>query len=112
MFILKTLIDKYCSKAGGRLYACFVDFRKAFDSVIHDGLRFKLFELGIGTEFYNIIKNMYHCSQSCAHLGNGLIDPFKLGVGVRQGDILSPTFQNLHLMMYRNIYTRVLTQYI
>ena len=24
MFILKTLIDKYCSKAGGRLYACFV----------------------------------------------------------------------------------------
>ena len=90
MFILKTLIDKYCSKAGGRLYACFVDFRKAFDSVIHDGLRFKLLELGIGTKFYNIIKNMYHSSQSCVRLGNGLTDPFKLGVGVRQGDVLSP----------------------
>ena len=71
-------------------YACFVDFRKAFDSDIHDGLMFKLLELGIGTKFYNIIKNMYHSSQSCVRLGNGLTDPFKLGVGVRQGDILSP----------------------
>ena len=50
MFILKTLIDKYSSKTGvGGLYACFVDFRKAFDSVIHEGLRFKLLQLGIGT---------------------------------------------------------------
>ena len=65
----------------GSLYACFVDFRKAFDSVIHDGLRFKLLELGIGTKFYNI-KNMHQSSQSCVRLGNGLTDPFKLGVGV------------------------------
>ena len=26
MFILKTLIDKYCSKKGGKLFAYFVDF--------------------------------------------------------------------------------------
>ena len=84
MFILKHLLINI-----GSLYACFVDFRKAFDSVIHDGLRFKLLELGIGTKFYNI-KNMYHSSQSCVRLGNGLTDPLKLGVGVRQGDVLSP----------------------
>ena len=90
MFILKTLIDKYCSKAGGKLYACFVDFRKAFDSVIHDGLKYKLLQLGIGTKFYNIIKSMYTNSQSCLRLGNGLTNPFKLGIGVRQGDVLSP----------------------
>ena len=68
MFILKTLFDKDCSKSGGRLYACFVDFRKAFDSVIHDGLRFKLLQIGIGTKFYNIIKSMYNGSQSCVDL--------------------------------------------
>lgn len=90
MFILKTLIDKYCNKTGGRLYACFVDFRKAFDSVIHDGLRLKLLALGIGTKFYNIIKDMYNSSQSCVRLSNGLTNPFKLCVGVRQGDVLSP----------------------
>ena len=97
MFILKTLIYKYCSKASGRLYACFVDFRKAFDSVIHDGFRFKLLELGIGTKFYNIIKNMYHSSQSRVRLGNDLIDPFKLGVGVQQGDVLSPDLFNIFM---------------
>ena len=112
MFILKTLIDKYCSKAGGRLYACFVDFRKAFDSVIHDGLRFKLLELGIGTKFYNIIKNMYHSSQSCVRLGNGLTDPFKLGVGLRQATYSVPIFLKSSLMIYQSICARVLTQYI
>ena len=90
MFILKTLIDKYCSKAGGKLYACYVDFRKAFDSVIHDGLKYKLLQLGIGTKFYNIIKGMYTNSQSCLRLGNELTNPFELGIGVRQGDVLSP----------------------
>jgi hypothetical protein len=30
-FIVKCLIDKYCSTKEGRLYACFIDFHKAFD---------------------------------------------------------------------------------
>ena len=42
IFVLKTLIDKYTNKAGDKLYACFVDFRKAFDSVIHPGMKLKL----------------------------------------------------------------------
>lgn len=72
MFILKSLIDKYCSKPGGKLYACFVDFRKAFDKVIHAGLKMKLLQLGVGTKFYNIFKSMYNNSQSCVHLKKGL----------------------------------------
>ena len=39
MFVLKSLINKYINKSGGRLYTCFVDFRKAFDTVIHTGLK-------------------------------------------------------------------------
>ena len=33
VFVLKTLIDASLAKRKGRLYCCFVDFRKAFDSV-------------------------------------------------------------------------------
>ena len=33
-----TLIDKYVHCHQEKVYACFVDFRKAFDSVWHDGL--------------------------------------------------------------------------
>ena len=63
MFILKTLIDKYCSKKGGTLFACFVDFRKSFDSVIQAGIKFKLLQTGTGTRFYNVIKSVYANSQ-------------------------------------------------
>jgi hypothetical protein len=33
MFVLKTLIDKYTQQGSKHLYTCFVDFRKAFDTV-------------------------------------------------------------------------------
>ena len=46
MFVLKTLIDKYTTK-NGQLYTCFVDFKKAFDSVNHVYLLYKLQKAGI-----------------------------------------------------------------
>jgi hypothetical protein len=58
MFVLKTIIDKYCNNATGRLYACFVDFQKAFDTVIHCGIKLKLLEIGVSTLFYNVIKKI------------------------------------------------------
>ena len=39
---LRTLIDKYVNCHKTKIYACFVDFRKAFDSVWHEGLLYKL----------------------------------------------------------------------
>ena len=44
MFILKTIIDKYCNSKDGRVFACFVDFQKAFDTVIHTGIKLKLID--------------------------------------------------------------------
>jgi hypothetical protein len=32
LFILKCIIDTYCSSKDGRVFACFVDFQKAFDT--------------------------------------------------------------------------------
>jgi hypothetical protein len=39
MFILKCIIDQYCKTKDGRVFACFVDFQKAFDKVIHTGIK-------------------------------------------------------------------------
>ena len=58
MFILRTLIEKYTNNKS-KLYVCFVDFQKAFDSVLHSVLFSKLIELDIKGPFYNIIQNMY-----------------------------------------------------
>lgn len=96
-FILKCLIDKYCSTKEGRLYSCFIDFQKAYDSVIHCGLKLKLLQSNIGTKFYNIIKNMYLKSEACVKVGNSLTTSFLLKLGVRQGDNLSPSLFNIFI---------------
>ena len=90
MFVLKCLIDKYASSNGSKLYSCFIDFKKAFDTVIHPGIRYKLLQLGIGGCFYKIIDNMYLNSTLCIKVGDETTDFFKSSVGVRQGDVLSP----------------------
>ena len=41
------------------MYACFVDFRKAFDSVWHGWLLYKLLQIGVGGCFYRLIQNLY-----------------------------------------------------
>ena len=59
MFVLKTLIDKYTNKGGDKLFTCFVDFKKAFDSVIHPGMKIKLKELNISGKFHDVKNSMY-----------------------------------------------------
>ena len=43
----------------GKLYTCFIDFRKAFDIVERNILFYKLRQIGISGNFYNIIKDVY-----------------------------------------------------
>ena len=38
LFLNASMVDKYISVKGGKLYTCFVVFQKAFDSVIHAGI--------------------------------------------------------------------------
>ena len=63
-FILKTLITKYLFKKKSKIYACFVDLRKAFDTVWHSGFQYKLMKNNVGRKFFNIIQDMYDICQS------------------------------------------------
>ena len=64
IFTLRTLVDKYVHDVPrGKIYACFVDFKKAFDSIWHKGMLYKLLQVGIGSNFYRIIKDMYSKTQ-------------------------------------------------
>ena len=90
MFVLRTLIEKYTKDKGGKLFACFIDFRKAFDTVIHEILLFKLLRIGIAGNFYNVIKDMYVGNRLNVKMHNGFTQSFWSNIGVRQGDTLSP----------------------
>ena len=84
------LIDKYVNHvAKGKLYTCFIDFKKAFDSVWHDGLFYKLLQYNIGGKFYDLIK-IFTLKPNRAEF-------FNYCKGVRQGCILSPMLFNLYL---------------
>ena len=95
MFILKNLIDRHTHKGASHLYTCFVDFRRAFDTVWHDGLFYKLRCIGVSDKYYQTIKSMYTSTNLSVKVGNYCTDTFSSFTGVRKGDNLSP-FQHFH----------------
>ena len=96
MFTLKTLIDQSFAKKKP-LYACFVDFKKAYDSVWREGLFLKLLEAGFSFKFVKTIQGMYAGLQSCVQLPNGISIPFTSVLGLKQGCNLSPTLFNIFI---------------
>jgi hypothetical protein len=96
MFVVRALIDKFFSQ-GAKLYALFVDFAKAFDSVIHSVLLYKLCSIGISGPFYNIIKSMYKNNLMHIKVEKKLTQTFCPNIGVRQGDNLSPNLFKLFI---------------
>ena len=90
IFTLRTLIDKFVINAKkGKLYTCFINFRKAFDSIWHCGLFFKLLKNKIGGKFYDLIESLYTESKCSIKFGNQRSEYFEYKKGVRQGCILS-----------------------
>ena len=60
IFTLKTIINKHVYHSPkGKIYACFVDLKKAYDSVWHDGLFAKLASINVSGSFLNILVNLY-----------------------------------------------------
>jgi hypothetical protein len=94
IFVIKALADKYKSNKKA-LYTCFVDFQKAFDSVSHPCLFYKLLKLNMNGRVYRVIKSMYSKVSLQVNTGRGLTKTFTSDVGVRQGDNLSPTLFNI-----------------
>jgi hypothetical protein len=90
IFVLQTLIDKYI-KHKKPLFVCFVDMKKAFDSVLHQSILVKLLKAGINGNFYSIIQDMYKNTKLSAKVSSlDRTEYFKSEVGIRQGDNLSP----------------------
>ena len=96
VFTLKTLIDKAFSEKK-QLYTCFVDFRKAYDSVWRDALFFKLLENGISRRFIRLLRNFYLSSELCVKLPNGRSAEFLSKIGLKQGCNLSPLLFNIFI---------------
>ena len=98
ILVLKNIIDKYITKTPRKyLYACFVDFKSAFDTVWRDGLFYKMLKMGIGGNFIKVLQSMYSQTKYAVKVDNRISEPFLSSVGVKQGCVLSPLLFNLYL---------------
>ena len=57
---IKSLVNKYVTDVkGGKLFACFIDLSKAFDTIWHNGLFHKLKSSGINGNFLTTLMDAY-----------------------------------------------------
>ena len=90
IFTLSTCIEKYIKKFKDRLYTCFIDYAKAFDSVCREALLYKLWKMGIQGKFFRCIEYMYKNSKAKIKLLNKLSEEIDIACGTEQGHPLSP----------------------
>ena len=87
---LKTIIDKYCIKKNKKLFSCFVDYKKAFDTVSRELLLHKLTLLNITGPFFEVLQDMYNKSTAKIKINKLLSEKFPIEKGTEQGHPLSP----------------------
>ena len=96
VMVLKTLIEKQSGKHA-KLYCCFADFSKAFDSVWRNGLLAKMKFYGISGKILSLLSDLYKGTVGHVKINNLLSDPFIVSLGLKQGDPPSPFFFNLYM---------------
>ena len=101
VFVLKHLMDLFKSR-NKKLFCCFVDYTKAFDSIWREALWHKLISNGIQGKILNVIKSLYAQIKSCVFLNGEKSEFFVSTRGVKQGENYSP-FCLAYLSMILNL---------
>ena len=96
LLVLRTVIEQQ-RIVKAPLYTCFVDFKKAYDTVPRDLLWTKLQRLGVHGWFLDGIKALYAEVLMAVKTAQGLTCTFDSVMGVKQGCPLSPTLFGLYL---------------
>ena len=90
IFATQEIINRYLQE-GSRVYMCLYDLQKAFDSVEIPVLLGRLFQAGVNSKTWHLLRSWYEDCSTSICLGQHLPKPFALERGVRQGSILSPS---------------------
>ena len=97
IFLLQTIIEKVVKKGRRKLFAAFIDFKKAYDTVDRDLLLKRLNNLGVNGLFLQNISAMYETTKYAIKLSNGYLTPIDSNLGLKQGCPLSPMLFNLYI---------------
>ncbi len=82
----------YNIERGSNVYVAFLDIQKAFDTVWHNGLLYKLYKLGIKGKLWQIIKHYYSNLKYCVKVNGVISNEIPVSRSVRQGGVISTFF--------------------
>ena len=99
---LDTCIQKYVKKSRKRLYTCFVDFQKAFNSVSREALLFKLYEMGARGKYLKVMRSMYSSSKARIKMLGKISEKIDILIGTEQGHPMSPELFKLYVLELSN----------
>ena len=80
-----------------KLYFCFKDFRKVYDSIKREALFKKLLGYRVSTNFVSVLKSMHEKNKLSAGLLRRITEFFPSNVGLKQGCNMSPILFNLFI---------------
>ena len=107
IFCLRMLAEKTI-EYDKKLYNCFIDFQKAFDSVPHECLWSVLKHYEVPPDVQQLIGELYKNAESTVLVNGEETEYFKTTKGCRQGCILSPS---LFLFYIEKIVNEALEQF-
>jgi len=82
------------------IYACFIDYQKAFDNVKHENLIEILNTYGVDKGDLKIISNLYWNQTAIIRVYGELSEDVLIKRGVRQGCVLSACLFNIDLELF------------
>lgn len=94
IFTLQALVQKQLL-THKKLYVAFIDFRKAFDSVVRTTLWKTLKKNGVKGKMYQALSCMYDVVKAKVRSGSDFSDSFMCPRGLKQGEICSPVLFSL-----------------
>jgi hypothetical protein len=99
IFIVKSLTNKYANTNKQKIFGCFIDLKKAFDSVWRLGLLYKILQnQNIGSKLYNIIKDMHKHTEASGKMEEDLSNFVNIERGIfKQWDSLSPNLFKIYI---------------
>ena len=96
IFVVRQICEKYMAK-GKDVYFAFMDLEKAYDRIDRSAMWSVLGMYGVDGKLLNAVKSLYEDSKAYVRVGNEMSEWFSVGVGLRQGCVMSPWLFNLFI---------------
>ena len=76
LLVLKNVVKKYVPMGQNKLYTCFIDFKKAFDSIWHEGMFNKMEVNGFSGKLLELIRDIYKNTKCAIKIKDSVTDYF------------------------------------